>query len=475
MKQIQEIHIENFQSHEKTTIVPAPNGQLTVLTGQSDSGKTAILRALKWAFYNSPANTEFIRVGSNFARVTVGFSDGTTVTRWRSQGGINRYIVDGEVLEGFGTGVPLEVLEATGVKELTIGDMSFNLNLAEQLDGPFLGKSVSAPARAKVLGKLAGTEEIDYAGKVLGTDLYRRSQEEKRMANELRDIKNSLKEYDYLPAMQEKIIRLEEIVAKAKSLTNKKDSLIQLKNKLQLFDEAIGNVQQVINQYQNIELIEIMIGNIENNKNRQDQLLKNKVKLSTLNEGINQAQSVLNLTKNIPVAENLLVGITDKFSKKQFLESLNNKLKNLDFSINDTRQILKSLADLGQLNELVNKIPELVVRRGMLQEKYLRVSNFDDCILSCLAIIDDYYDVEEAEEEITLINEHAQKINILTQLQAKLSASETAINQERQKLVLLGQQLAELEGAFKDEMLSLGKCPLCGNENINPEKLKEVV
>ena len=234
MKQIQEIHIENFQSHEKTTIVPAPNGQLTVLTGQSDSGKTAILRALKWAFYNSPANTEFIRVGSNFARVTVGFSDGTTVTRWRSQGGINRYIVDGEVLEGFGTGVPLEVLEATGVKELTIGDMSFNLNLAEQLDGPFLGKSVSAPARAKVLGKLAGTEEIDYAGKVLGTDLYRRSQEEKRMANELRDIKNSLKEYDYLPAMQEKIIRLEEIVAKAKSLTNKKDSLIQLKNKLQL-------------------------------------------------------------------------------------------------------------------------------------------------------------------------------------------------------------------------------------------------
>ncbi|MDN5324143.1 MAG: hypothetical protein PWQ67_2597, partial [Clostridia bacterium] len=378
MKQIQEIVIENFQSHAKTVVKPAPNGQLTVLTGQSDSGKTAILRALRWVFYNSPNNTDFIRVGAKFARVTVTFSDGASVTRWRSQGGINRYIVDGDVLEGFGTGVPLEVIDATGVKELTIGDMSFCLNLAEQLDGPFLGKSVSAPARAKVLGKLAGTEEIDYAGKMLGTDLYRRNQEEKRVANELHGIKDSLREYDYLPAMQERIIRLEEIVTKTKSITNKKDSLIQLKNKLQLIDEAIGNVQQVINRYQNIELIEIMLGNIENNKNRQDQLLKNKVKFSTLNEGINQAQSVLNLTKNIPVAENLLVGITDKFSKKQFLESLDTKLKDLDFSINDTRQILESLADLGQLNELVNKIPELVVRRGMLQEKYLRVSNFDD-------------------------------------------------------------------------------------------------
>jgi DNA repair ATPase RecN len=82
---IKQITVENFQSWKKGTIELAPNGQLTVLTGSSDSGKTAIgIRALRWLLYNIPQGTDFIRVGCTFARVSVLYESGHTVIRERS-------------------------------------------------------------------------------------------------------------------------------------------------------------------------------------------------------------------------------------------------------------------------------------------------------------------------------------------------------------------------------------------------------
>ena len=54
MNAIKLIELQNFQSHVKTIIEPAGPGFLTVITGPSDSGKTAIIRALKWLLYNQP-------------------------------------------------------------------------------------------------------------------------------------------------------------------------------------------------------------------------------------------------------------------------------------------------------------------------------------------------------------------------------------------------------------------------------------
>lgn len=211
---IKSLYCEDFQSHSKTKIDLAPEGGLTILWGPTDSGKTAIVRALRLLFYNVPSGTDFIRVGRSTAIVAIELSDGTKVVRERSKS-VNRYRIVKEgkspqIFEGFGASVPLEVQEATGVRVVSIGDsLNLTLNLSEQLDGPFLGKSVSGPAKAKILGALAGTEEVDKAQRDVGLDLHRAGQEETRLAGEIKALDARITEYDYLPELAERISALE--------------------------------------------------------------------------------------------------------------------------------------------------------------------------------------------------------------------------------------------------------------------------
>ena len=79
MKYIEKVILENFQSH-KFTSVEFDRG-LNIIVGASDSGKTAILRAIKWALYNDPAGDYFIREGATEASVSIFFSDKTSIKK----------------------------------------------------------------------------------------------------------------------------------------------------------------------------------------------------------------------------------------------------------------------------------------------------------------------------------------------------------------------------------------------------------
>ena len=85
-----------------------------MIVGPTDSGKTSIVRALKWVMYNQPAGTGFIRAGATASKVTVELTSGLRVTRLRSAS-LNQYRLrlpgDGhrgeQVFEGFGSSVLL--------------------------------------------------------------------------------------------------------------------------------------------------------------------------------------------------------------------------------------------------------------------------------------------------------------------------------------------------------------------------------
>lgn len=147
---ITSLSISSFQSHKKTVLALSPG--VNVLIGASDSGKSSILRALKWLVTNRPLGDGFNSWGGGKAEVAVTLDENTTIGH--TQG---KYILStnsndkDQKWEAIGTGVP-ETIEQT----LNISPLSFQW----QMDAPFL-LSESPGEVARMLNEVADLDKID--------------------------------------------------------------------------------------------------------------------------------------------------------------------------------------------------------------------------------------------------------------------------------------------------------------------------
>src|SRR5205085_532488 len=133
---IKRIQLENFMSHARTEIEPAPG--LTVLLGPNNCGKSAVVSALQTLAQNT-AGDFMIRHGQKEARVTVETDDGHALT-WRRKGASVSYVIDGTEIGRLNRDVPEnlhEHLKLPPVKSPGDGE-EFDVHFAEQKSPIFL-------------------------------------------------------------------------------------------------------------------------------------------------------------------------------------------------------------------------------------------------------------------------------------------------------------------------------------------------
>lgn len=120
--------LQNFQAHESLSIIFTPG--ITTIVGSTDSGKSAILRALRWAALNDFLGDSFIKEGEDEAVVSVTVrhaQEDHTVVRQRSTSQ-NTYALDEKVYKSFGQSVPADIATL-----LTVSPINFQ----GQHDSPF--------------------------------------------------------------------------------------------------------------------------------------------------------------------------------------------------------------------------------------------------------------------------------------------------------------------------------------------------
>lgn len=105
---------------------------LTVLAGPSNSGKTAVVRAYRGVFNNSPSRA-LVRRGEKNLEVEVEYDDGQKIV-WRKGKGVNEYVVNGKEISG-GQTCPDEVREVGGTFPIQAGTNSIWPQIASQEDG----------------------------------------------------------------------------------------------------------------------------------------------------------------------------------------------------------------------------------------------------------------------------------------------------------------------------------------------------
>jgi len=167
MSHLRKVGIRAYRSITKANL---RLGEVTVIIGHSDCGKSNVVRALRdWAF--NVAGTSFITLGQQQARIAVAVGESCRVMFEKSvnnKKGASRYAVqdartgESHSFEKVGLNVPPEVQDVTGIGEMDIDkDTRIRIQFAEQDDPWFLLSKSWSPGRvAKVVGKISGVDAL---------------------------------------------------------------------------------------------------------------------------------------------------------------------------------------------------------------------------------------------------------------------------------------------------------------------------
>lgn len=228
---IQSIDIQNFQSHKDTKLVLSPG--VNIIVGPSDSGKSAIFRALLWNLFNRPLGDAFRSNWGGMTNVMIKFNDGV-ITRTKGDQH-NHYIVGETTLKAFGQEVPIEVLDAHNLDR--------SLNIQAQIDPFFLLQS-SPGEVAKYFNQIAGLEGIDRLTKGLASHHRKVKQELSSAEQHLVGLKEDLRGYDGLDEIGEKITQAEQVQKDLDQVINYRNVLSSQLSRLQARKQALQQAKE---------------------------------------------------------------------------------------------------------------------------------------------------------------------------------------------------------------------------------------
>lgn len=364
---IRSVHLRNFQSHADTRIELAPG--LTVLTGPSDSGKSAILRALRWVYWNQPPGLEILRAGASQVSVEVELEDGTRVRRERSAS-VNRYVIErpGEppqVLEGFGRDVPEPVLEALGIRNVHLGGRDLWLGYAGQLEPHFLIAEPGA-VQAEAIGRLTGVHVLGQAAVAVRRDEQAAEREASRLAQEMEEIRAELEGYADLPAEEARVTAAEACLDRATRLEERVARLEMLGRQLEDIRREAAAVRRLLDRFRGVPAAERLIERAAELARRREALLRLATSLDDVRRQKLDVHALLARTDGIGVVERLMPALQARVGRLERLQRLAGEWEDVRRQREALQQRLRRWAGLEPAARAASRAQALAERLGRL-------------------------------------------------------------------------------------------------------------
>jgi len=211
---INQIKIKRFQSHKETILDLC--GGVNIIKGDPNSGKTPIIRGLRWLRFNRPKgfrfHSDFTKEESTIVEVKV---DGNRVGLEKdSLGAI--YNLNDEKFEKFGTDIPDKIIEALNLTKL---------NFTNQFDLPFL--TLDSPGEVgRVLNRITRLDKVDEWVSNLTSKINGENREIRILKEQMEGLDNKLARLKYLFELEKELEKLEESQDKLVEL-NKRETEIK--------------------------------------------------------------------------------------------------------------------------------------------------------------------------------------------------------------------------------------------------------
>lgn len=331
---IYSLEINNFQSHKYSRLEFSEG--VNVIVGTSDSGKTAVLRALRWVVNNRPSGNDFRSTWGGETSVQLVTDDGIVI---RNKDKAEKYSIgvagkkDIE-FKAFGTNVPQEVSDVLNISEI---------NLQGQMDAPFL-LSKSAGEVATHFNKIARLDKIDTATanvnswiRELTATIGHESVKDKPATGLIRQkekLEEEIEKFKYLQKFEIEVEVLEGMELSKKGLENR---LTKLNNLVKELNEIKVDID--VNFY--ILRIEYLLDAVLIKINVRDEM---KVKVRNLYRFVQSIKTIEEEIKDRELLATLfdpIVSLLNLYKDKNLLANQFTTLNKLLKSINDIIYQLK--------------------------------------------------------------------------------------------------------------------------------------
>jgi exonuclease SbcC len=370
---IKKIVLRNFQSHSYTKIELSP--KINIFLGKGNRGKSAIIRALKWVFFNEPQGTSFIKKGETFASCAVTFDNDYTIIRERGDK-INRYVLispDNKRVEysNFGREIPSDIKKILKIETLPVENgLKLSPQIKDQMEAVYLLDETPSTLHSTLL-TISGGQTVDEAIKSLSLDLDRLNRKEKDLKREIEEKENNLKYYEGVDEEKSEILKIKDEIDLLKKKEDRKLNLIKIKNTFFELNKEKEQLNYYFSKIKNVDEIDNESLSLIDKKTKYLKLKSIIKELTTNKNELELSQKSLNLYKdneiNYERIEKIL-SLRDKFIK----------LKNIYFKYEKIKKELENEIKVKEevendINKVVNGYVNLIVENGVCPVCYREI------------------------------------------------------------------------------------------------------
>lgn len=315
---INSVHIENSQSH-KDTYIEFDSG-LNVIVGETDSGKSALLRSLRYAIWNKPNSKVLLSNWGGVLRVELNI-DGNLIVR--ESGNKELYKLNDLEFNSFGTKVPVEIEKIINMTEI---------NSQEQIDQFFLLTETPGYV-ASYLNKIANLEQIDEVTKSIKSELNETKRLIEHQKNDLKSKEAELESFSFLSTFKQDLDEADALQLRVSDTETKISTISYAIKQIKQCNKGIAinkelaelkeNVNSALGLIKEINEFEIHINKIDWYINY----------VSDIDTEINELSKLIDLKLIIAETLELKKEQSDKEAKLDSLETAMTKLSSINKKI----------------------------------------------------------------------------------------------------------------------------------------------
>ena len=362
------IEIKNFESH-KHTIIDNLSEALNLVRGESNVGKSSILRALQLAAYNI-FDPKSVRVGETKCEVIVTTDKGTVkVIRGPKTNYWEVCPIGEKKLEFDKVGVKIvpEAARVIGLQMVRLGDKDIPVNIMNQLESHFMlasigGEDASGSMRAQVIDEISGLSGIEGVIKDVSLDNHRTGRSIKETEDKMEETRKQLHDETVLQQEGETLTEAEKLL---KECDEYEKASADAKTLLDSWNKGVVELNDVEDRLSAMPDIEAANENLAEAASKALQLkMANEIN-KTVNTVRQSIEDVTIKLESIPDVDEVLTFITDceeSVTSINYLKKLHVEYQSVKVTIDKVTLRLKELAKVKNPAEMLAKADEICDR-----------------------------------------------------------------------------------------------------------------